>query len=134
MSRPEITFLLGFFKKNRFSYARALIVESINTSFMDASVADDLKCHERVDSLEEVEICVPGGGRYVLFSVCVVDKVVFNGYEVTLPTVMHVAKAREGTRLFEAYIGRDLINYWQLYIDPSGRVVRSRIARKASPE
>lgn len=134
MSRPRVTLLLGLFRENRFSYARATIVESINTSFLNSSVADDLRCYERIDSLREVEVEVPGEGKYVLFSVCLVDRAVFNGFEIALPTAIHVAETRNPTPQFEAYIGRDLINYWQLYVDPAGGVVRSRVARRARLE
>lgn len=134
MDRPEVTLLLGLFRENRFSYARAAIVESISTSFIDSSVADDLRCYERVDSLKEVEIEIPGEGKYVLFSVCLVDRVVFNGLEISFPTAIHVAKTQRPTPQFEAYIGRDLINYWQLYVDPTGGVVRSRVAKRVRPE
>lgn len=125
---------MGLFRENRFSYARAAVVESINVSFIVSSVADDLRCYERVDSLEGVEIEIPGEGRYELSSVCLVDRVVFNGFEIALPTAIHVATTRGPVRRFEAYIGRDLIDYWQLYVDPVGGVVRSRVARRVRPE
>lgn len=134
MAESELTFLLGLFKGNRFSYARAIVVEGINTSFIDASVADDLRCHEKVESLERVEIEMPGMGRHSLYSVCVVDRVVFDGYEIPYPSVIHVARSSDRGRLFEAYIGKDLISYWQLYTDPARGLVRSRAARRVKIE
>ncbi|MEM4658996.1 MAG: hypothetical protein QW741_00385 [Sulfolobales archaeon] len=129
-----LALLLGFFCRSRFSYARATVVENINVSFIDESVANDLRCYEKVDLLEEVEVEVPDGGKYVIFSVCTIDRVIFNGYEISLPTVVHVARALRRSSQFEAYIGKDLINYWQLYVDPFGRIVRSRIARRVRLE
>ncbi|MEM1622742.1 MAG: hypothetical protein QW780_00365 [Sulfolobales archaeon] len=129
-----LVLLLGLFCKGRFSYARAAVVENINVSFIDESVADDLRCYEKVDLAEEVEVEVPDGGRYVIFSVCTIDKVVFDGYEISQPTVVHVAKALRRSSQFEAYVGKDLISYWQLYIDPFRRIARSRIARRVRPE
>ncbi len=134
MGRPEATLLLGLFRRNRFSYARASVSRDVKVSFIDASVANDLRCYEEVDLPERLEVEVPGAGRYSLFSVCVVDRVVFGGYEIPVPTVIHVARAVSGGGLFEAYIGRDLIEYWQLYVDPSEGIVRSRIARRVRPE
>ncbi|MEM2007025.1 MAG: hypothetical protein QW154_05260 [Sulfolobales archaeon] len=134
MEKIGATLLLGLFSRGRFSYARAIVVEYINTSFIDASVADDLRCYEKVELPEETEIEVPSVGKYVIFSVCTIDRVIFNGYEIPLPTVVHVAKTQKKIPLFEAYIGKDLINYWQLYVDPLGGIIRSRVARRVKPE
>ncbi len=134
MERPEPMLLLGLFRRNRFSYARAAVIGDVKVSFIDSSVADDLRCYEEIDLPEGLEVEVPGVGRYLLFSVCVIDRAVFNGYEIPFPTVVHVARVLSGERLFEACIGRDLIDYWQLRVDPLEGVVRSRVARRVRPE
>ncbi|MCX8184413.1 MAG: hypothetical protein RMI56_06010 [Sulfolobales archaeon] len=130
MSRPEIALLLGLFRGSRFSYARASVVKDINISFIDVSVAEDLKCYESVESISEVEISTPDEGRYTIFSLCLIDKVVFSGYEIPYQTVIHVARPIRRNPLYEAYIGRDLIDYWQLYVDYAGGAIRSRMAKK----
>ncbi|MCS7099378.1 MAG: hypothetical protein RMH84_01255 [Sulfolobales archaeon] len=130
MNKFEVVLLLGLFKGSRFSYARALVTEDINTSFIDVSIAEDLKCFENVESLKEVEVSVGGVWSYAIFSLCVIDKVAFNGYEIPYQTVVHVAKPLRRNPLYEAYVGRDLINYWQLYVNSARGIVRSRIAKK----
>lgn len=124
------TLLLGLFKGSRFSYARAIVVDNINSSFIVKSVADDLRCYENIEQMEEVEVEIEGEGKYTIFSLCLLDRVVFNGYEIPSPTIVHVALPLSKLRMYEAFIGRDLITYWQLYTDPITGIVRSRIARR----
>jgi hypothetical protein len=129
-SLKGVVLLLGLYRGPRFSYARAIVTNLLNISIIDNSIAKDLKCYESVSPEVEAEVVVPGLGKYDVRSVCVVDRVVFNGYEIPYPSVFHVVTTSTGPRLYEAFIGRDLINYWQLYVDPSLETVRSRMARR----
>lgn len=122
--------LLGLYRGSRFSYARAMVTDLLNISIIDDAVARDLKCYENVSPEVEAEITIPGLGKYRVRSLCVVDRVVFNGYEIPYSSVLHVAPILRDQRLYEAFIGRDLISYWQLYVDLSLNIVRSRIARR----
>ena len=124
------TLLLGLFRGSRFSYARAVVIEELNTSFIAKSVADDLRCYEDVEQLEEVTVEVEGEGGYTIFSLCLLDRVVFNGNEILSPTVVHVARFPGEPRAYEAFVGKDLIAHWQLYVDPAVGLVRSRLARR----
>lgn len=125
-----VVLLLGLYRGPRFSYARAIVTDLLNMSIIDDAVARDLKCYESVSPEIEAEVTIPGLGKYRIHSLCVVDRVVFNGYEIPYSSVLHVASILGESRLYEAFIGRDLISHWQLYVDPSSDTVRSRIARR----
>lgn len=129
-----IPLILGLYRGQRFGYARALLTGSIAVSLVDRVVAEDLKCYENVDPSMELEVLVPGVGECRVFSICLVDKVVFDGYEIPHPSVFHVTQIPEDRKLFEAFIGRDLIIHWHLYVDNELGVVRSRVARRVRPQ
>lgn len=130
MSRVLATVLLGMFRGERFGYARAAVIDGLHTSFLVRPVADDLKCVEKVEGLEEIPIRIEGIGAFLLDSVCVIDRAVISGYEIPYSTVLHVARVLSGSDEYEAYIGLDLVRYWRLYLDPSTNTVRSAVGRK----
>ncbi len=130
MGKVLATILLGIFKRERFGYARAAVIDNLNTSFLVKPVAEDLRCVERVEGLEGVSLTVEGVGNFLLDSVCVIDRAVLNGYEIPYSTIFHVARVLSGSRDYEAYIGLDLVRYWRLYLDPATNTVRSAVGRR----
>jgi hypothetical protein len=130
VSRVLATVLLGVFKGERFGYARTAVIDGLNISFLVRPIAEDIRCVERVEDLEEVTLLIEGIGTFLLDSVCVVDRAVLNGYEIPYTTVFHVARILSGSEEYEAYIGSDIIRYWHLYLDPLTNTVRSAIGKR----
>lgn len=122
------TVLIGLVRRGRFSYGRALLAPGLSYSFLLEEVAEDLMCREHIEDMRPVSI-ETREGLFRVFDVCIVDRAVVNGYTIDVPTVIHVAEQLSGQRLYEIYIGRDIVSRWGLYIDPSGQV-KTRIGRR----
>ena len=131
-SSSGLSLLLGLYRGGRFSYGRALLSSSIRFSVVLEDIARDLGCLERIEGLGEVVFEISGLGRFVVTGVCSVDRIVFGGYYIDLPIVFHVARQVTGERLYEIFIGRELIEQLGISYDPWAKSIRSRFIKRVS--
>jgi len=109
-----LTVLLGLFKGDRFSYARALYDPSKPLSIVTRRIAEELGSLEALDRDYVVE--VHGLGEFRVLGVCSVERAIVEGQLIEAPAALHVVDA-ERIGEFDALIGRDLEIAWGLYVD-----------------
>ncbi len=109
----RLVLLVGLFRDELFSYARAIYVPSVGLSVAIRRIGEELACIETLDRSYTVDI--PEVGRWVIEAICRVDKAVIQGVEVVKRVVLHIGTPiDEKTHEFDMVIGSDLAYAWDL--------------------
>lgn len=65
--------LIGVYKNDRFTYARAAVVPTIKISLLSKSRAEEIRCEEKLD--QEYTVYVDHVGNIIINTICVVDEI-----------------------------------------------------------